>query len=274
MVKQQGFSLVELLVSVAIGSIVAVAASTAFSTAIKTNDAASNLQRLNESHIPISAVIGQELKRALPGSVRVSTDGAYVEFLPVSLTGRYRASCAVEPSPEPCASGEDKLDMTRADDRFDVVGQMASLPASNSLLVINNTGIGSFDAYSGGNTSVVTSATPTRVVFSPKIFPGADPLSRFSVVGSPISYVCTGTTLVRVSGYAMQAIQPTSIAATPLAGATKSVISDKVDCSGTRFRLELPATASSGEFISLSLRNVGGVLSSQTYYAWRIQNAA
>jgi MSHA biogenesis protein MshO len=85
--------------------------------------------------------------------------------------------------------------------------------------------------------------TMTDNPFINQPYPGwSSPTRRFQVVSTPVTYYCDGSydgvaktaTLTRYSGYAIQAAQPVSITAAPLAGALAGRLADRVyDCAFT-----------------------------------------
>ncbi|MEO8006972.1 MAG: type II secretion system protein [Betaproteobacteria bacterium] len=153
--------------------------------------------------------ISRDLREALPNSVRL-TGSTALEFLHVRSAGRYR-----EQGPG------DILDFTAADTSFDVLGPAVSVQTGDSV-VVYNLGIGGATAYSGA-----TSITDVRRVYSgasgslsnltitsANKFPFPSPTKRFQVVDTPVSYVCSGTQMLRYSGYAILSGQPVPPAVT------------------------------------------------------------
>src|SRR3989338_3916971 len=161
--------------------------------------------------------VGRDLRLALPNSVRVSPDGLYLEFLPTSGGGRYRAG-----------AGGDELDFSAADTSFEVLGPAVAANAGD-YLVIYNLGIPSAsgctslgaDAYEGCNRRTITIGGST-ITFTPTTlpFPFDSPSHRFHVIATPVSYVCApasggvGGTLTRWQGYDIQSAQPIILPAT------------------------------------------------------------
>ncbi len=172
--------------------------------------------------------IGRELRQALPNSVRVDASGAYLEFLPVSAGGRYRAA--------PRANGSgDFLDLdSAADNSFDVLGPAVAVAAGDQL-VVYNLGSPGADAYAGDTRRALTvsGAALTNLSFNagPGPFPFASPANRFQIVATPVSFVCRGGTLRRYARYATQTAQPADATAAPLvtlSGADNALLADGV----------------------------------------------
>jgi MSHA biogenesis protein MshO len=181
--------------------------------------------------------VAREIAGALPNSVRVDPTGTFLEFLPMSAGGRYRAAAAAD------GSG-DFLDFTNAGhSSFDVLGPPVTVAAGDQL-VIYNLGLPGADAYSGESRRPLQSTGSALANLTYKVTGGAQfaypsPGSRFQVVNTPVSYVCLqaplagvgSMTLQRYGGYAIQAAQPTSTSAAPLlglVGRNNTVVANKV----------------------------------------------
>jgi MSHA biogenesis protein MshO len=208
--------------------------------------------------------IGREVRLALPNSVRRSSDGLRLEFIPIRTAGRYRAdgggasggtNCPNDgPPPGPGVPDSDQLSFTPiVDTCFKTIGSLgadASTITTNDFVVFNNYGEG-FDgqnAYATAGTlnrrkisAVADEGTRERVAFT-----SATALDRtlhdspgkrfFIVVGNastglpePVTYACdlSARTLTRYWGYSMNVTQPTTFV-----GATSALIADNVtECS-------------------------------------------
>lgn len=183
--------------------------------------------------------MSREIHTALPNSVRITTDPSktYIEFLPIVAGGRY---CSEPDSGGVCStaagSANNPLDFSTTDASFEVIGPLVTPPsfsATGTSVAIYNLGIPGADAYNGDNTVAVASVTGTTTktvnFSSARQFPFASPAKRFHIISSPVSYVCTpstsgtdGTgTLIRYTGYAIQATQPTSFSVTGTKLATR-----------------------------------------------------
>lgn len=197
----------------------------------------------------------RELQGALPNSVRVSTSGgtSFIEFVPVLDAGRYRA--AVSSGAE--AGGVDALEFANPlDSQFQVLGRPVTVPA-NAQLVIYNLGFAPFDVYEGSNRRPITTpaGSTSTLAFSPTAaWPAESPERRFFIVRTPVTYACTpgangSGRLQRLEGYALSAIQPTSLTAAPLATATCSLVLDNV----TACNLSLGPVLANSNGVALSL---------------------
>ncbi|WP_018609066.1 prepilin-type N-terminal cleavage/methylation domain-containing protein [Uliginosibacterium gangwonense] len=180
----------------------------------------------------------RDVQRSLPNSVRFTTVGttSIIEFLPTVTGGRY----CIEPGTTVAGVKCTVLDFTNAVGSFDYIGPLPGWgtgAVTAAEVVVYNLGIPGADAYAGDNTATFSAinTTSSTVSFTPsKQFPYPSPGNRFQVIGGPVSYVCSATsngqdgtgTLVRVSGYAKQATQPTAPAS--LSGAVSNVLATNV----------------------------------------------
>ena len=229
---QRGFTLVELVVVISLfGILAAVGAALMSRPIVAFANAASSAQLSDAGSLALQRM-ADELRQALPNSVRVTTSGSdfYVEFLPLTGVGRYRAQVAAT------GTAGDALDFADpADPSFDVLGPMPTLGAA-SQMVINNLGTPEGDAYSGNNrrSGLAYNASSGVLQFTVNgAFPSESPSARFGLVDPPVSFVCTGGaggtgSLRRVSGYAIQASQPVSMVAAPLVGANSVLLASGI----------------------------------------------
>lgn len=175
--------------------------------------------------------ISRDLREALPNSVRVNVGNTALEFLHVRSGGRYREQAI--PAGSPLAPG-DPLDFNSADISFDVLGPPVNVQSGDSV-VVYNLGVTGASAYEGTITtrrvaaiSFGTSISNVKIT-STTPFAFASPARRFQVVDTPVSYVCSGTQLLRYSGYA---ITPSQVVPPTAAGA---LMADKIATGGCSF---------------------------------------
>jgi MSHA biogenesis protein MshO len=213
--KTQGFTLVELiLVMVIIGILLAVSGD------VITKPVKAYLTMENRSSLTDNAELAlrrmqRDIRRALPNSIRVSTDGLALEMLHTLDGGRYRERpdisatsgaglCAENPA-------DDVLDFTGVDDCFEVMNELNQFnpqATSGQSLVIYNLGYGEVDAYKGNNrTTVQNTGKSGTIKFEPLVFPLRSPQQRFFIVDTPIQYRCDlkRGQLLRYSGYPINA---------------------------------------------------------------------
>ena len=218
--KSGGFTLVELVIVIAVSSIMAVVVSFALRTPVKAfQDSKRRSELVSEASV-VFRLFERDAKTSLPNSLRVTTDGAgrvYAEFLATTGAGRYR-------SEQNSTGTGDILDFTQSDSSFDVLGPQPSVPAGSSISV-GNLGAPGYEAWNGDTLSGSASLSAGKVSFTAKKFPFPSPSGRFFVVSGPVSWVCdpVAGTITRYSGYAAQFSQPSDVSAVPLSSASSSL---------------------------------------------------
>ena len=183
--------------------------------------------------------MGREVRLALPNSARVDATGAALEFIPTTAGGRYATQ-----------SG-DKLDFTIADTSFDILGPAITIAAGQSIVIYNlGAGIVDSDAYVGNNRRPYAGASGSVSnvsIASAAALPAANfaPPYRFHVVDQPVTYVCSGSTLTRYTGYGFQA----AISTAP--GGTSAVIANNV--TACRFTYDSTVVAARAGLVTMRL---------------------
>lgn len=184
--------------------------------------------------------IVRDVRLALPNSVRVSTDGKYLELLLTKSGGRYLSQD--DPPGLGAVLAFDPVDAGANGNQFTVVGNAPAI-APGDFIAVYNMGDNLPDAYgcavngSVCNLAKVAAVSGTLVTMdsnpflaqSPQKFPS--PSHRFQVVSTPVSYVCDpqAGTLTRYSGYTIQAAQPLAAGATPLSNApVRALLAQKI----------------------------------------------
>ena len=225
---QQGFTLIEAIIVIMLTGIVGAMVAVFIKTPVNAYIDQGRRGELTDAADVALRRMARDLQSALPNSVRVNAAGTYIEFLPVTAAGRYRAA--------PSAAGAgNPLDFSSATDAsFDVLGPPVDVVAGDQL-VIYNLGITGADAYTGTSRRALTSAgnglTSLSYTVGARQFPYASPNNRFYIVRRPVTYACRPAagglgTLRRYSGYAIQAAQPVSVTAP--ANATNALLTSLV----------------------------------------------
>ena len=185
--------------------------------------------------------IARDVRLALPNTVRVDPSGMFLEFIPIKTGGRYldNDACFVSPGCTSLSTMGDMLSNVQIVTGSDQVSIYSQYNNSPSNCALSSSGL--YSAYCGSGVVTLASATgagssSNTLGFASTVFvpPGGSPTRRiFIISASPVTYACdaaTGT-LWRISGYARQAAQPTTLAAAPLVGATSKVpLATNVSC--------------------------------------------
>jgi MSHA biogenesis protein MshO len=262
-----GFTLIEAIMVIVITGILGALVSS-FAKPLEGYFAATARADLSDVADTALRRMGRELHAALPNSVRIS--GSFIEFLPTTTGGRYRASSAASGTVQ-CGGvhSEDILDFTKTDACFKVIGELPEFPGApvaGEELVVYNTMPGS--VYNGDNVATIAAgSTRLLIMFNSKQFPLESPSHRFQIISGPVTFACVGTTLWRYSGYARQAAQPTDIASAPLSTATNIArLATGVDCANSSFFYNTGVTQRAGLItLTLTLSNSSVTLLHQVH---------
>jgi MSHA biogenesis protein MshO len=258
---QRGVTLVELIIVMLILAVIGSSAAVFLASPVNAYFDTARRAQLTDAADTATRRMLRELQGALPNSPRITAAGSnvFIEFVPIDDAGRYRAATSGGNEP----AGTNPLDVNdAADTSFQVLGSPVTVPPPASgvsaQLVVFNIGAGAFDVYAGGNRRTVTTtpgATQTISFTGTGAALGADsPDRRFFLVRTPVTFACLpsagGGTIERISGYALQAMQPADVNAAPLAAATRRVLVDKVSaCS-----FEMTAAMANSNAVALKVQ--------------------
>lgn len=226
-----GFTLVELIIVMVITGILA--GMVALFIRVPVQAYVDAVARADLSDVADTSLrrLTRDLRLALPNSVRVSSDGRYLELLLTKTGGRYLAE-------EDEIVGGNVLSFSASNLSFDIVGAAPSgrqaIVAGDSIVVYNlGPGFDPADAYNcTGASPSCNRATVSTIVgntvtlqsnpFATQSPAMPSPTSRFQVVTTPVTYFCDQSSsggsgrLVRYSGYVIQATQPVASTGAPL----------------------------------------------------------
>jgi MSHA biogenesis protein MshO len=237
----RGFTLIELVITIAVSSVVVAFMALFIITPMSTYTAQTRRAALVDAADSSLRFIGRDLRAALPNSVRAN--GTALEMLATADGARYQDS-----GPPALA-----LDLTAPDGAFatTVPFTQVTLPCtticSTYRLSIYNVGVPGADAYQTPpptTSNVITPVTGTTitisagatanqnlVTISPSFqFAFGSPGQRVFLVSGPVSYLCdtVAATLTRYWGYTIASAQPTSAAVLNAAGASSALVASNV----------------------------------------------
>jgi len=216
----KGFTLVELVVTIAISAVVVSFMALFILTPVKAYDSQSRRAALVDAADSALRLMSRDLMLAVPNSVRIGGTGSVVALeLLQSIDGaRYRDD-------GPLADPARSLDLTAADGAFATTVPFSNLTlpftSTSHSLVIYNVGVPGANAWNltdvitpaGTQISVTagSSANEQLVTLSPAFrFAWGSPNKRVFLVQGPVTYLCdtAAGTLIRYSGYALSTAQP------------------------------------------------------------------
>lgn len=234
----RGFTLIELILVIVIGSVMAAALVVFFRPAIDAYLASRARADLTDQADTALRRIVRDVRQAVPNSIRIPGSQCF-ELLPTSGGGRFRTEPDtvgdVGPNCLPGADCSAPLDPSQATRVFDVLTPLAVPPAVGDWVVVGNQSPG--DVYGGANRSdIIAVTTPApgtgaaaygrhRITVTPKQFPLGYDGGRFTVVPNAqraVFYVCSGAdgtldaqgngkgTLSRVMNYGFNAAYPSA----------------------------------------------------------------
>lgn len=205
-----GFTLVEMMVALTISTLVIGMAALIITKPVEAYfDSSERAERTEAAELVIRR-LGNDLKRAVPNSVRISTSGtrAIVEMLTYDAVSFYRKAGEL-PLPGPWSQTDRELDATMADTRFSVFGRLDPTAGASyrydHFVAINNLGNNSqFDAYRPGNVVMTPNivrvdvnrdaSLEERVTLTPgfrfQSSATANVKQRVFFVAGPVTYIC------------------------------------------------------------------------------------
>jgi MSHA biogenesis protein MshO len=281
----RGFTLIELVITIAVGSVVVAFMALFIVTPMSTYTAQTRRAALVDAADTSLRFIGRDLRAALPNSVRVNASGSVtaLELLATADGARYQDS-------GPLSNPALALDLTAPDGAFATTVPFTQLPlplpwTSNAYyLSIYNVGVPGADAYETASkvitqagTTITISAGATAnqnlvTLSSPFKFAFGSPGQRVYLVSGPVSYLCdtAAATLTRYSGYSIASAQPASPAARTPPDAPAALVASNV--AGCQFVLSA-LTAHRNALATLTLQIAQSGESVQLLHQVEVVNA-
>jgi MSHA biogenesis protein MshO len=226
--RSRGFTLLEAITVIVITGVIATAVAVFMQKPVQGYFGSTARTALTDTADTALRRIARDVRLALPNTVRVDPSGLFLEFIPIKTGGRYldKDACFVSPGCTSLSTMGDMLSNVQIVTGSDQVSIYSQYNNSPSNCALSSSGL--YSAYCGSGVVTLASATgagtsSNTLGFAGTVFvpPGGSPTRRIFIISpSPVTYACdaaTGT-LWRISGYARQAAQPTSLAAAPLAG--------------------------------------------------------
>lgn len=269
--RQAGFTLIEMIISIVIIALLALVSAPMLRLPLSAWLDATRRAELTQSLDTVHSKLADDLRRALPNSVRVRTVGTrvFLETLEVRAWGRHRAAAsgAGQVCPATCTAGglEDVLEAGCNETCFTSLGPLeGDTPVGGADWVVVNPlgpGVAGGDPYFGGNVAVAggiktrltdVAAAPdgNRLRIGAHNFPGLSPNRRFYLVATPVTWDCNPATrtLTRRWGYPISAVQPVAFAAATLSAPLANTVA------ACTIRYQAAGGLGRGGVVQLSLR--------------------
>lgn len=249
----RGFTLVEMVIAISLIGLLALVAAPMLRLPLGAWLDATRRAEMTNSLEAIDAKLGDDLRRALPNSVRVRQLGARVllEVLEVRAWGRHRAgpSGGAQACPAVCgaAGAQDALEAACPETCFTSLGTLeGDPPLVGDWVVVNPLGPGvpAGDPYFGGNvavaggiktrlTSLAAAPDGSQLRIAAHTFPALAASRRFYLVATPVTWDCDPGTqrLTRRWNYPVAAVQPVAFGA----GATAAPMATQVSACAIRY---------------------------------------
>ena len=259
-----GFTLIELVITMTIMGIVISFAALLFSGPVRGFTDQARRAELVDSAESALRRMGRDIRRALPNSVRVTTNGSIsaIEFLNTVEGIRYRAG-------PPPGNEDGYLTLSGADGAFNSIGLFDAITkpfsSTSHYLSIYNVGVPGANAYELSNVITPTGteieieaaaeAGEDNVTLNPPFqFAYPSPRQRVYLVDTPVSFLCDTATgiLNRYDGYTITSNHADRDSAAELlaAGGTAGLMSDNMSTCTFTFT---PGTAQRAGLVTLSL---------------------
>ena len=187
--KNRGFTLVELVISIALLSIVATVSVLFVKTSATGLLSSAARQQLAASGYIVSEQVSRAIRNALPGSIRVTSDETCVEYIPILAASRY-TNISIGASTL-------SFDAFPYSTTTSVAGYVAIYPVSGSLYSQTDPG-----PLTPDTTNLPAASTEVTInLASSHTFPTDSPERRFFMVSQPEAICQNGAYLYRYSNY-------------------------------------------------------------------------
>lgn len=254
-IRQSGFTLLEMVITVLVSSIMAVGIVTFIGDSVTGFISAGNRNQLSSAGRTVVDRVALELHNALPNSIRVSAAAPNgdqcLEFIPFLGASSYV-------NPPFTGTGTDEFDTINFNP------ELIAGPASGLFAIIYPVDIN--DVYedpvpaSGPRAEIdeISDPAPLDGRVTVKLteihrFSRRSPVDRIYVTGSPVSFCVVGNYLFRYSDYGFDTSQP-AVAALPATAPGRVLISDSLDnASLTAFVLQ-EATLRRNAIVSMEFK--------------------
>lgn len=243
-IRNSGFTLIELVVAMTLTTLVIGFVAMFMTAPVDAYISQSERSHLNDSATTITRSLEEDLRNALPNSVRIRNSGtrSILELLKVEAVSFYR------PTGQLGSTAAREFDVApTTETQFSLFGRLNMSPTSGYLVVANlGTGFTPRDAYRLTNSGTIMALTPGRmsvvqnvttleeqVTLTPGfLFAASDTTNRMFLVSGPVSYICNSAAnmraLHRYESYPVTTTIPTTETSAQLAGSTNTRLASNV----------------------------------------------
>ena len=231
-----GFTLVELVMVIVVLSIIGTVSFHFIAQSSEGAIATGQRQQRAMAAEVISEQISRALRNALPGSIRVTPDGACVEFMPILGGSVYQSV--------PIAHAAGSFPALSMSGKSSLTGHIAVYPiASSNVYALNSPGVLSTQAATvpAGNGAVAVTFSSGTFQFLTN-----SPTRRFFVVDTPRAFCQQGSFLYRYTGYGY--VSSVNNLESTLAGGSVSrgVVGAPLQANSTQFAYQPPTLQRNG----------------------------
>ncbi|MDX5299244.1 MAG: type II secretion system GspH family protein [Gammaproteobacteria bacterium] len=237
----RGFTLIELVMVIVLTGIVAVISAQFIVFSTEGAQDTARRGRLASTAAVVSEWLSRDIRAALPGSVRVSSDGRCLEFIPVLAGGIYL-----------------DLPLTEAADRFRAIA-LGPEAVSGRIAVYPLGGSNPYALDDPGPISTRVGSVPggsdevTVTLGGMHRFDRASPERRFFVVGTPIAWCQGGRYLYRYRAYGFVESMGSLSGTLPTSAPDREVVAMPLAIDSLRFDA-IPPTLTRNGLVTFSLR--------------------
>jgi MSHA biogenesis protein MshO len=236
--RNQGFTLIELIIVILLTSILAISLSSATRFAVSGYIDAKDRNQLSQSAKWITERVSREVREALPQSIRTNVSGNIhcVEYMDIINGSTYTNL--------PASGNVSSFNAVG----FDLVFSAGLLVA---IMPIDANGIYSVGGTLGSVASVAVIGSEVQInLTGPTNFARRSPQNRFYLLTTPISFCLNNANgqLTRYSNYAISLAQPM-----PPAGGNAELIGENFSASGSVFNYQ-PGTLSRAGLLQMNFR--------------------
>ncbi|MEK9713148.1 MAG: type II secretion system protein [Thalassolituus sp.] len=234
--KQRGFTLIELILTISVMGILALISVQFVKSSAQGFVSSAGRQQLASAGYVVNEQISRAIRDALPGSVRTTSDGLCIEYIPVKVASSYT-----------------DLQVGVSITQFSAVPYSATTAVSGYVSVYP---VGSVNVYAQNDPGPLTpdqgsipagTAELTVTLASAHTFPSDSPERRFFIVDAPEAICQDGAYLYRYRNYGFISNVANLKASLPVNRAGgRSVLAYPLETNSLAFRYQNPTLARNG----------------------------